>query len=112
MGHIIFLILHLICILFGFIGLIVTVLLHLIYAGVTKSNNRQISHRGNDKDVYAECPFCKEKIDHGASKCPYCREWIDEEQTPKLVDGKGRQVKLCSYCGNKNRADDYVCMFC
>ena len=36
MGHFIFIILHTVCVLFGFVGLIVTIPLHIIYAAVKK----------------------------------------------------------------------------
>lgn len=38
MGHFIFCLLHLTAILFGFVGLIITVPLHIIYAAMKKKN--------------------------------------------------------------------------
>lgn len=116
MGHILFVILHLIAFAFGFIFLIITIPLHIIYAAVnkpvtnqgTKSKNPDM---GGSNDVFIECPFCKMKIDKDATKCPHCQEWITNEQV-KLVDDKGRKIKICIQCGAKNRSQDYTCIRC
>ena len=43
MGHIIFCILHLAAVLFGFVGLFITIPLHIIYAVVKKKNSASVS---------------------------------------------------------------------
>jgi hypothetical protein len=40
MGHFIFIILHLMAVLFGIVGLVITIPLHLIYAAVNKPNKK------------------------------------------------------------------------
>ncbi|WP_083777260.1 double zinc ribbon domain-containing protein [Desulfohalobium retbaense] len=115
MGHFIFIMLHLIAVLFGFVFLIITIPLHLIYSSTnkfTKAKNSAFDYSSNN-GVYAECPFCKQKINKDASKCPYCQEWvINDGQKPKIVDSRGRRVKVCPHCGRKNKDDDYICMSC
>lgn len=80
MGHIVFLGLHLLAILFGIVGLVVTIPLHIIYAAIPKKNVWD-----NWKPT-KQCPYCKQKIDKTASKCPYCQEWMPQQEEDSLEE--------------------------
>lgn len=68
MGHLVFIILHIISVLFGFVFLIVTIPAHLIYGAVVSGRNRdrptEATHR--------RCPDCMEQVLKGAIKCRHC----------------------------------------
>ena len=64
MGHIIFCILHFACFIFGFIGLIITIPLHIIYCAVKANKPTE------EKDVV--CPLCDRMISPDSVSCKYC----------------------------------------
>lgn len=70
MGHLVFLVLHAIAILFGVVLLFVTVPLHLIYAATRRSAKRgppEPSARTHNR-----CPACQEFVLKGANVCRFC----------------------------------------
>lgn len=65
MGHVIFIVLHLIALLFLPVALFVTIAAHVIYAATRK---RDPIGTGR----YVKCPDCKEGVDLEASVCKHC----------------------------------------
>jgi len=89
MGHILFIILHLLALAFGIVGLVITIPLHIIYTAASQPKGTRPDGKRqtggwfgpliDDIIISAKmtnCPFCKAKIDKKASKCPYCQEWV------------------------------------
>jgi hypothetical protein len=91
MGHVIFVFLHLIAIMFGFIGLFLTIPLHLIYSAASKKP-AQFREDGKKKNSgllgglvdglevelsMRDCPYCTKKINKAATKCPYCQSEVE-----------------------------------
>lgn len=66
MGHLLFVILHLVAILFALVGLFVTIPLHIIYAVVRRGSRQQ------DTRTRVACPMCKELVLEGARLCKHC----------------------------------------
>ena len=73
MGHVIFMILHFMAILFGFVFLFLTIPLHLIFCVIegNNPNNKKVNYSKN-------CPFCNELIHRDAIICRYCDKEIDK----------------------------------
>lgn len=70
MGHALFMILHVIALIFGAVLLFVTIPLHLIYAV-----NRRSAKRTPDAPsarTHNHCPACREWVLKGASVCRFC----------------------------------------
>ena len=65
MGHVLFLFLHCIALLFFWLGLLVTIPLHLIYAAASGRKPVPMTH--------VTCPYCQEFCHKEASICPHCR---------------------------------------
>jgi predicted amidophosphoribosyltransferase len=112
MGHIIFVILHLIALIFGWVFLLITIPMHLIYSAASKPKTLREDgkQRGGGllgqlvDEVYVgyamrNCPYCKKKVMKDASKCPYCQSDILE-------------TKTCPFCGEKIRSEAKICRFC
>ena len=65
MGHLIFIVLHLLCFLFIFVGLIATIPLHLIYA-ITKDKKKITTHAvARSKEGMPNWKLCREVIERG-----------------------------------------------
>lgn len=71
MGHIVFLVLHLLAILLGFVLLFVTIPAHLIYSAA-RSRRSTESDRGDT----TRCPTCREVVRRDASRCKHCGETL------------------------------------
>lgn len=77
-GHFLFLILHLAALLFGAIGLIITIPLHLIYGAVSSSRRSGDPNRRSGEpdaprpDTHRRCPECRELVRADASRCKHC----------------------------------------
>lgn len=74
MGHVIFVILHILAVLFGLVGLVITIPLHLIYAVVSNKN------KPVDVSKTRVCPFCKETVLKEAIICKHCGKDLPEEK--------------------------------
>jgi hypothetical protein len=70
MGHVIFIVLHVIAVLFGMVLLVVTIPAHLIYAAV-KSKARPAGDAPSPL-THVRCPDCKELVLAEAVKCKHC----------------------------------------
>lgn len=78
MGHFIFLILHFIAVMFGFVALFITIPLHLMYASSRKTAKnttklmRSTVNTKQDEGERVRCPDCKELILKEAIVCKHC----------------------------------------
>lgn len=73
MGHLLFIILHVIALLFGMVWLIVTIPLHLIYGAVHHRHTPSDANRADHDDApQARCPDCRELVRADAKKCKHC----------------------------------------
>ena len=78
MGHLLFWILHFFAFMFGFVLLVVTIPLHLIYSASMGSGTRKIKHGAESLCVptpktHMRCPDCKEYVLKEANICKHCR---------------------------------------
>ena len=80
MGHLLFIILHVIATLFGFVFLIITIPLHLIYAAVGKKNKSDLAQS-------RQCPYCAELIKKEAIVCKHCGKDLDKAESPPKQSG-------------------------
>lgn len=70
MAHFIFLVLHIVAVVFVWPGLIVTIPAHLIYAAVSGQGPDQ---RDQPKpDTHVRCPDCRELVRKDAVVCKHC----------------------------------------
>ena len=72
MGHILFILLHLIAALFSLGALILTIPLHLIYAAVSGRNKPRVDPDMPTPATHIRCPDCRETIRKDARKCRFC----------------------------------------
>lgn len=64
MGHIVFLFLHLMAVMFGFVLLMITIPAHLIYAASKGGKPSRWTH--------VKCPACAEFVKREAKVCRHC----------------------------------------
>jgi hypothetical protein len=69
MAHTVFIVLHLIAVLFGWILLFVTIPAHLIYTAVSR---RGKGGNGPTPDTHVKCPDCRELVLNEANVCKHC----------------------------------------
>lgn len=69
MGHLMFLLLHFIAVLFGAVFLFFTIPAHLIYAAVRSKKRDPDAPR---PDTHVRCPGCKEFVLKEANVCKHC----------------------------------------
>lgn len=69
MGHLIFIILHIIALIFGFVFLIVTIPAHLIYAAI---GSKKRDPNAPSPYTHVRCPDCKEFVLKEAKVCKHC----------------------------------------
>ena len=99
MGHVVFIILHILAILFGVVWLVITVPLHLIYIAIKKPKTLRPDGKPRTGGLFGgliddivisskmrDCPFCLMKIDKKAAKCPHCGEWVNKGNTPEASE--------------------------
>lgn len=74
MGHLIFIILHILALLFGAVALFVTVPMHMIYTVVKQRSGATPTSQPEAPDdrTHHRCPECRELIRKDASKCKHC----------------------------------------
>ena len=73
MGHVVFLVLHLLAFIFIWPGLLVTVPAHLIYAAVKgrQPKGRSAADEPNAR-THVRCPECRELVRMDATRCKHC----------------------------------------
>lgn len=123
-GHIIFVILHLLAILFGLVGLIVTIPLHIIYAAVVKQGRRSDGeqkgqpidkgHGLNAKEDRFQCLLCSKRymsrdnlVTHLRTSHKVSATEIDQ-QIYDITDA----VKDCPFCRKKIDKEAIKCPYC
>jgi len=74
MGHVMFVILHIIAVLFGLIGLFITIPLHIIYTVVSGGNKSTPINKSKTR----KCPYCKETVLKEAVICKHCSKELPE----------------------------------
>lgn len=72
MGHFLFIVLHLIAVLFTFAALIITIPLHLIYSVIHSRPAPRIDPDMPTPATHIRCPDCRETIRKDARKCRFC----------------------------------------
>lgn len=76
MGHLLFIVLHVIAVVFGMVLLFVTIPAHLIYAAVSQRSSapaRPIAAPDAPSPLtHVRCPDCRELVRNDASKCKHC----------------------------------------
>lgn len=102
MGHILFILLHLVCLVWFTKGLVVTIPLHIIYAAISGSQKKSSAF------YLKKCPDCSESIKAEARKCKHCgREFTENEVlvawkaalAPCCEKGKTIANNRCAICG-------------
>ena len=75
MGHLIFVILHVIAIAFGFWALIITIPGHLIYSAIGRRSAAEgpvVDPDAPTPSTHVRCPDCRELVRMDAVKCMHC----------------------------------------
>ena len=85
-----FWILHLLACLFGFVWLLITIPLHMIYRAIKGPS-------GIEKWLnYIKCPVCKESIKNTATACKHCGSPVSEDSTDE------KEKETVGFVINKN----------
>jgi hypothetical protein len=92
MGHVLFVVLHVIAILFGWVALILTIPLHLIYAAVSKRRAPGVAVDAPSPTTHVRCPDCKELVLAEAVKCKHCGAAL-KPVDPQLLRDEARRVQ-------------------
>lgn len=79
MAHLLFWALHLCALVFGALGLIVTIPLHLIYIALSRP---QPSHTSPSGVPQVHCPECRELVRFDARKCKHCGAELTPAEQP------------------------------
>ena len=85
MANIFFIIAHICAVIFGFVGLIITVPLHLFYLNGKRTKNTL----EKQTDIMEKEAKAKKKEEKASKKCPSCAELIKKE------------AKVCKHCGKE-----------
>lgn len=88
MANIFFIIAHICALLFGVVGLIITVPLHLFYLNGKRTKKtlekqtdimeKEAEAKKKEEKASKECPFCAELIKKEAKVCKHCGKDIEE----------------------------------
>ncbi|MES2959779.1 MAG: hypothetical protein V4792_16440 [Pseudomonadota bacterium] len=70
MGHLLFIFLHLVAVIFAGVGLFITIPGHLIYAAVRGNKPEEPAQPSPRSHV--KCPDCREFVMKDARKCKHC----------------------------------------
>jgi len=76
MGHAVFVVLHLVAVVFAVWWLLLTIPLHMIYAAITAARNRQDPNAPHWR-THVRCPACRELVRHDATVCRHCGAALD-----------------------------------
>jgi hypothetical protein len=92
MAHLVFIVIHLVCVFAMPLVLVVTIPLHLIYAVVSG----RAPAAGPSPDTHVRCPDCRELVLKDARVCKHCGcrlvpESEQEAQTRKLAEALERR---------------------
>jgi hypothetical protein len=71
LGHLIFIVLHLIAVAFGAVLLVITIPLHLIY-GAASGKKQPDEADELQRGFLRKCPQCAEAVKREALKCKHC----------------------------------------
>ena len=97
-GHVIFLFLHLMALLFGVFGLFITIPLHLIFLAMSKSNKYGFFEQRYNN--FIDCPDCGQSIREDAPKCPYCNTNFElSKKCPFCAETIKKEALVCKHCG-------------
>jgi hypothetical protein len=75
MGHVLFILLHLVAVFFGLFLLFLTIPLHLIYAVLSGRSSTPAPAPAVDAprpETHVRCPECRELVRRDARKCKHC----------------------------------------
>lgn len=73
MGHFMFLVLHIVCLFFGGLLLVLTIPLHLIYIAIKAGQGRHPAEQDvPTPQTHVRCPDCRELVRADARKCKHC----------------------------------------
>lgn len=96
MGHLVFVVLHVIALLFGALALVITIPAHLIYAAIGSSSARGAAPAldAPSPKTHVRCPSCRELVRMDATKCKHCGTALLPLAMPVPVADKGRAVAI------------------
>lgn len=124
MGHIIFVILHLLAILFGLVGLIITVPLHIIYAAVIKQGRRSggeqkrqpidENHGLSAKEYRFQCLLCSKRYMSKDNLITHLRtsHKVSAAEIDQHIYDITDAVKDCPFCRKKIDKEAIKCPYC
>jgi hypothetical protein len=92
MGHVLFILLHLIAVLFtGFVLLFLTIPLHLIYAVLGNRSSNSTPAPAVDAprpETHVRCPECRELVRRDARKCKHCGTGLTPQPAEQPIEAR------------------------
>jgi len=95
MGHFLFVVLHIVAILFGAMWLIITIPLHLIYGAVAGRTALAdvVDPNAPTPETHVRCPDCRELVRADATKCKHCGSALTPvDMTPVIAARKAQEA--------------------